>query len=201
MMNPFLFRSPASVVTIFGDSVAMRYVLQTSQTDETNGNSIGLTSSWETLSHNRDRPKSASKIGGIALIDVRKEKCIGVSLGPVLAPPPQMVTPNEALPARANIRIPEIISQFHGLVHPAVTVSQVGRLGCSKVCPKAFLSAGLGISGFARAHVTITVCSSTTNSQSNSVRKVQKSTVCEDPLRALPRDYNLHFDLFLIFDF
>jgi hypothetical protein len=74
------------------------------------------------------------------LIDVRKEKCIGVSLGPILTPIPQMVTPDEALPARANIRIPIVISQFYGLIHPTVTVSQVGRLRRPQVGSKTFLS-------------------------------------------------------------
>jgi hypothetical protein len=68
-----------------------------------------------------------------------------MGLGPILAPQPQMVTPNEALPTRANIRIPIIISQFEGLIHPAVTVSQVGRLRRPQVGPKAFFSTGLGI--------------------------------------------------------
>ena len=74
-----------------------------------------------------------------ALIDVRKEKCICVCIGPVLAPQPQMVAPSKALPARPNIRIPKIVSQFHGLVHPTVTVSQVGRLRCPQVGSKTFL--------------------------------------------------------------
>jgi len=96
-----------------------------------------------------------------------KEKCIGVSLGPILTPIPQMVTPDEALPARANIRIPIIISQFYGLIHPTVTVSQVGRLGRPQMGSKTFLS------------------------KSDCVCKVHKATVCEDPLRALPRDDNV----------
>jgi hypothetical protein len=95
------------------------------------------------------------------LIDVRKEKCIGKGLGPILAPHPQMVTPDEALPARANIRIPKIISQFYGLVHPTVTVSQVGRLRCSQMGPKAFDSTGrLVIRIYDKTNVT-DICSST----------------------------------------
>ena len=81
------------------------------------------------------------------MIDVRKEKCTGIGTGPILAPHPQMIAPNEALPARANIRIPIIISQFHGLIHPTVTVSQVGRLRCPQMGSKAFYSTGL-ISGY-----------------------------------------------------
>jgi hypothetical protein len=81
------------------------------------------------------------------LIDVRKEKCIGVSLGPVLAPHPQMIASEKALPTRANIWIPVIVSQFQGLIHPTVTVPQVGRLRCSKVGSKAFLSAKLVSAG------------------------------------------------------
>ena len=80
------------------------------------------------------------------MIDVRKEKCISSGLGAVLAPHPQMVTTDEALPARANIRIPIIISQFQGLIHPAVTVSQVGRLRCPQMGSKAFFSTGADIS-------------------------------------------------------
>ena len=97
-----------------------------------------LTSSSETLP--QYRPESASEIGKNALNNVRKEKCIGVSRGPVLAPHPQMVAPNEALPARANIRIPVIISQFHSLIHPTVTVSQVSRLRRPQMGSKALLS-------------------------------------------------------------
>ena len=122
-----------------------------------------------------------------ALIDVRKEKCIGVSLRPVLAPQSQMVAPDEALPARANIRIPIIISQFHGLIHPTVTVSQVGRLRFSKVSSKAFLSAGLASAG-------CNICDHILfdNSQSDSVCKVHKATIRENPLRTLPRNDNLY---------
>jgi hypothetical protein len=56
-----------------------------------------------------------------------------------------MIAPDQALPARANIRIPVVISQLEGLIHPTVTVSQVGRLRRPQVGPKAFFSTGLGI--------------------------------------------------------
>jgi len=111
----------ASVVTIFGDSVAMFNVL---------------------------------------FLGDSKEKSIGTGLGPILAPQPQMVAPDEALPAGANIRIPKIISQFHGLIHPAVSVSQVGRLRCPEMGPKAFFS------------------------KSDCVCKVYEAAIREDPLRA-----------------
>ena len=54
--------------------------------------------------------QSAPKKQRDALIDVRKEKCIGTGLLPILAPIPQMISPDEALPTCANIRIPIIIS-------------------------------------------------------------------------------------------
>jgi hypothetical protein len=63
-----------------------------------------------------------------------------MGLGPILAPHPKMVAPDEAFPARANIRIPVIISQFHDLIRPTITVSQVGRLRFPQVGSKAFLS-------------------------------------------------------------
>jgi len=91
--------------------------------------------------------QSAPKKQRDALIDVRKEKCIGMGAGPILVPHPQMIAPDEALPARANIRIPIIVSQFHGLIHPTVTVSQVGSLRCPQMGPKAFFPTGL-ISGY-----------------------------------------------------
>ena len=73
-------------------------------------------------------------------MDVRKEKCTSVGLGPVLAPVPQMVAPQKALPAGADVRIPEILSQFDGLILRAVTVPQVRRLGCPQVGAKTLLS-------------------------------------------------------------
>ena len=91
--------------------------------------------------------QSAPKKQRDALIDVRKEKCIGMGAGPILVPHPQMIAPDEALPARANIRIPIIVSQFHGLIHPTVTISQVGRLRCPQMGSKAFYSTGL-VSGY-----------------------------------------------------
>ena len=105
------FHSPASVVTVLGDSMAFKDILRFRAVKNVTREDMKtrLTSSAETLPHT-DRPESASKIGKNALIDVRKEKCIGTGLGPILAPQPQVVAPNEALPARANIRIPVIIS-------------------------------------------------------------------------------------------
>jgi hypothetical protein len=100
-----------------------------------------LTSSAETLSTQTDQNQLRKSGKKKALIDVRKEQCIGVSLGPILAPQPQMVAPDEALPARANVRIPIIISQFYGLIHPTITVSQVGRLWCPQMSSKTFYSA------------------------------------------------------------
>jgi hypothetical protein len=98
-----------------------------------------------------------------------------------------MIAPEKALPACANIRIPVIISQFHGLIHRTVTVSQVGRLRCSKVGSKAFLSAGRVSAGCDTFdHMLFD------NSQSDSIRKVHKTTIREDPLRALPRNDNLY---------
>jgi hypothetical protein len=107
------------------------------------------------------------------LIDVRKEKCIGVSLGAVLAPHPQMIAPEKAFPARANIRISIIISQFLGLIHRTATVSQVGSLRCSKVGSKTFLSTGQVSAGCETCdHMLFD------NSPSDCVRKVHKDTIC-----------------------
>jgi hypothetical protein len=197
-MIPFLFRSPASVVPIFGDSVAFRDVLQmrTQSTDEKKGRAtfnIGLTSSRETLStpHNT---QSAPKKQRDALINVRKEKCIGRGLGPILAPQPQMVTTDEALPARANIRIPIIISQLNGLIHRTVTVSQVGRLRCPQVGSKAFFSTVLVSTGCDTCdHMLFD------NSQSDRVCKVYEAAICEDPWRAETGNDNLLLFSFLDF--
>jgi hypothetical protein len=185
-MIPFLFRSPASVVPIFGDSVAFRDVLQmrTQSTDEKKGRAtfnIGLTSSRETLStpHNT---QSAPKKQRDALINVRKEKCIGRGLGPILAPQPQMVTTDEALPARANIRIPIIISQLNGLIHRTVTVSQVGRLRCPQVGSKAFFSTVLVSTG----------CDTCDH-------MLFEAAICEDPWRAETGNDNLLLFSFLDF--
>ena len=101
-----------------------------------------------------------------------------------------MVSPDEALPARANVRIPEIISQFYSLVHPTFTVSQVGRLRCSKVGSKAFLSAELVSAGCNTCdHMLFN------NSQSDSVCKVYEAAICDDPWSAEAGNDNLHNDL------
>jgi hypothetical protein len=113
-------------------------------------NVIGLTFSSETLltrAHTTHSQHSIKKTMSCIDIDVRKEKCIGVGFGPILAPPPQMVAPDKTLPASAKIRIPIIISQFKGLVHPTVTVSQVGRLRRPQMGTETFSSTGSGISG------------------------------------------------------
>lgn len=39
-----------------------------------------------------------------------------------------MVSPNEALPARPDDRIPVVISELEGLVNPAMTIAKVCRL-------------------------------------------------------------------------
>ncbi len=111
-MIVFVFHSPASVVTVRSDSVAFKYILRFSeQSENVTREDIKArpTSSSETLS-TMDSPQSAPKSEENPLIDVRKEKCVGVGLGPILAPQPQMIAPKEALPAGANIRIPVIIS-------------------------------------------------------------------------------------------
>jgi hypothetical protein len=99
----------------------------------------GLTFSSETLAVRKYHTISAKRRRD-ALIDIREEKCVGMGLGPILAPQPQMVAPDEALPARTNIRVPIIISQFHGLIHRIVTVSQVGCLRRPQVGSKTLLS-------------------------------------------------------------
>jgi hypothetical protein len=82
----------------------------------------------------------SSKKRGDTLIDVRKEQRVGVGLGSVLAPVPEMITPDEALPAGADVRIPKIVPQFYGLIHPTVTIPQVRRLGRPQMGAKTFLS-------------------------------------------------------------
>jgi hypothetical protein len=39
-----------------------------------------------------------------------------------------MVATDKALPAGPDFIVPEIISELHGLVHPAMTIAKVGRL-------------------------------------------------------------------------
>ena len=140
-----MFHSPAKVVTVWGDSVAFTDILQVKKrsgaTFKVTGEDIKtrLTSSWETLS-TWTHPTISSKERRDTSIDVRKEKCIGGGLEPVLPPQPQMVTPDEALPAGADVGIPVIISQFESLIHPTVTVPQVRRLRRPQVSAKAFLS-------------------------------------------------------------
>jgi hypothetical protein len=51
-----------------------------------------------------------------------------------------MVTPDEALPAGANVRIPVVLSQFKGLIHPTVSVPQVRRLRRPQVGTETFYS-------------------------------------------------------------
>jgi hypothetical protein len=40
-------------------------------------------------------------------------------------PHPQMIAPDEALPARADDLIPIVVPQLYGLVHPTATIAQV----------------------------------------------------------------------------
>ena len=51
-----------------------------------------------------------------------------------------MVTPKEGLQARANVWIPIVLSEFVGLILPAVTVPQVRRLGGPQVAAETFNS-------------------------------------------------------------
>jgi hypothetical protein len=39
-----------------------------------------------------------------------------------------VVSPDEALPAGPDDRVPVVMSQFEGLVNPAVAIAKVGRL-------------------------------------------------------------------------
>jgi hypothetical protein len=135
-----LFHSPANVVTVFGDSVVIKESLQNSNQlkREAALRPSQLTFSSETLSTRRHNTISSKKRRS-TLIDVRKEKCIGASVGPILAPQPQMVAADKALPAGADVRIPVIISQFDGLIHRTVTVSQVRRLRRPQVGVKTFV--------------------------------------------------------------
>jgi hypothetical protein len=96
-----------------------------------------------------------------------------------------MIAPDEALPTRANIRIPIIISQFYGLIHPTVTVSQVRRLRRPQMGSKAFYSTGLASGHDHKCNDNIN------NSQSDCVCKVYETAICEDPWRAEARNDNL----------
>jgi hypothetical protein len=59
---------------------------------------------------------------------VRKEERVCGGRGPVLAPHSQVVAPDEALPARADIRVAIVVSQLDRLVPPTVAIPQVRRL-------------------------------------------------------------------------
>src|SRR5260370_31539344 len=107
-MIVFVFHSPASVVTVRSDSVAFKYILRFSEQSENVTREYikaRPTSSSETLS-TMDRPQSAPKSEENTLIDVRKEKYVGVGVGPILAQHPQISAPKEPLPPAAKIHIP-----------------------------------------------------------------------------------------------
>jgi hypothetical protein len=93
----------------------------------------------------KSAPKKEAKRETLICSDVRKEKCIAGGLGPILAIQPQMIASENALPTRADIRIPIIVSQFQSLVHPTVSVSQIGRLRCAQMSSKAFFPTRLDV--------------------------------------------------------
>ena len=68
------------------------------------------------------------------LIDIREKKGVRGGRRSALVPHPEMISPDEALPARADDFIPIVVSQLDGLVHPTATVSQVRCLRCPDVC-------------------------------------------------------------------
>ena len=45
-----------------------------------------------------------------------------------MAEQPEVVSPDEALPAGPDDRIPVVISELHGLIYPAMAIAKVGRL-------------------------------------------------------------------------
>jgi hypothetical protein len=45
-----------------------------------------------------------------------------------LAEQPKVVSPDEALPAGPEDRVPVVISELDGLVYPAMAITKVGRL-------------------------------------------------------------------------
>jgi hypothetical protein len=67
------------------------------------------------------------------LIDVREKQGIRGGRRSALVPHPQVIAPDEALPARADNLVPIVISQLYCLVHPTTTVTQIRRLRRPKV--------------------------------------------------------------------
>jgi hypothetical protein len=63
------------------------------------------------------------------------------------APVAQVVSPNDALPAGANVRIPGIVSQFYGLVHPTNCRPPTSPFAEPQVDAKTFLSTWLSTRG------------------------------------------------------
>lgn len=64
-------------------------------------------------------------VADILFLGNSKEQSTGIGAGTVLAEESQMVASNKALPARADVWISIILSQLEGLVHPAVSVTQI----------------------------------------------------------------------------
>ena len=54
---------------------------------------------------------------------------------------PEVVAANEGLEARSEIRAAVVLSELYGLIHPAVSVTEVGREGRAKVYVEAFFGA------------------------------------------------------------
>ena len=54
---------------------------------------------------------------------------------------PEVVAANEGLEARSEIRAAVVLSELYGLIHPTVSVTEVGREGRAKVYVEAFFGA------------------------------------------------------------
>lgn len=54
---------------------------------------------------------------------------------------PEVVSANEGFEARSEIRAAVVLSELDGLIHPTVSVTEVGREGRAKVYVEAFFGA------------------------------------------------------------
>ena len=123
--------SPANIVTIRRNRVALKGVLKmykriTKLVDDPSQEHP--TSSCETLI----KPVSV-RPSQEDMVDPRKEQRAGIGSGSILAEEPQMVTTIKALKARSEERITVVLSQLEGLVHPAISVSQIRSLRAAEV--------------------------------------------------------------------
>lgn len=149
------------------------------------------------ISQRGQRPDKIPK--GTALIDVREKQGIRGGRRSALVPHPQMIAPDEALPARSDNVVPIVVSQLYGLVHPTTTVTQIRRLRGPKVGAEtlyvtlvtvAAAGEGVPVSGVKGGEIGGGLWF---RSQSEGVRVMHKAAVREDPPGAEPRNDNLVF--------